>query len=184
VTGTTSGPWLKTNAYVHFGNSGGPVLSGDAIVGVAVAKGVDQSGKFITGLFIPVSVIIKGLEYANDSSFGYVPRIRKSGAVSSVVPLPKPSDPFNPQKSGNATNEQCVHNLGFGGEATGHGGCRCRTSYHKDAAGKACLPGAEVVRTTRHARRTVKDPAASKRQRQVVKKAAKSVKIYVKKRGI
>ena len=184
VTGTTSGPWLKTDAYVHFGNSGGPVLSGDAIIGVAVAKGVDQQGNFITGLFIPVSVIIKGLEYANDSSFGYVPRIRKSGPANSVVPSAKPIDPFNPQKSGNASNALCVRSLGSGGEATGNGGCRCRASYHKDAEGNSCLPGAEGAKKMHTARTPVKDPAASKRQKQRVKEAAKHVKIYVKKRGI
>ncbi len=141
VTGTTSGPWLKTDAYVHFGNSGGPVVSGDAIIGVAVAKGVDQQGNFITGLFIPVSVIIKGLEYANDSSFGYVPRIRKSGAITNVISPAKPADPFNPQRPGSiASNAQCKQSLGQGAESTGFAGCRCIASYHKE--GSECLPGA------------------------------------------
>ncbi len=141
VTGITSGPWLKTDAYVHFGNSGGPVLSGDAIVGVAVAKGVDQSGKFITGLFIPVSIIIKGLEYANDSSFGYVPRVRKSGAASGTAPIVVPFDSFNPQRLGTvASNAQCKQSLGQGAESTGYAGCRCIASYHREE--KECLPGA------------------------------------------
>lgn len=183
VTGALESTWLKTDAYVHFGNSGGPVVHGDLVVGVAVAKAVDSAGNFVTGLFVPVSVIIKGLEYANDSTFGYTPQIQQSNAAYSSSSS-GPYDPFNPQRSGNASNAQCVRSLGFGGEATGNGGCRCRSSYHKDAAGKKCLPGAETAKNTRTSRPPVKDPAASKRQRLRVRQAAKNVKIDVKKRGL
>lgn len=180
----SSGPWLETNAFIHFGNSGGPVVHNDRVVGVAVAKGVDRDGNFVTGLFVPVSVVRKGLEYANDSSFGYTPQILQD------VPAYRPSqnastDPFNPQRPGRrASNLECVRSLGNGGEATGAGGCRCRASYHKDPAGKACLPGAEVGKNPRTFRTPVKDPALSKRQRLRVRESAKKVKMYVKKRGI
>ena len=183
VTGAMESTWLKTDAYIHFGNSGGPVVHDDLVVGVAVAKAVDREGNFVTGLFVPVSVIIKGLEYANDSTFGYTPQIQQSSAAYSSSSA-KPYDPFNPQRSGKASNAQCVRSLGAGGESTGAGGCRCRASYHKDLTGKKCLPGAEVGKNPRTFRTPVKDPAASKRQRLRVKEAGKSVKIYVKKRGI
>jgi S1-C subfamily serine protease len=42
VDGT--GSWLRTSAFVDFGNSGGPVLKNDLVVGVVVAKSVDSSG--------------------------------------------------------------------------------------------------------------------------------------------
>ncbi|OGJ65952.1 hypothetical protein A3G69_02110 [Candidatus Peribacteria bacterium RIFCSPLOWO2_12_FULL_53_10] len=183
VTGALESKWLKTDAYIHFGNSGGPVVHNNLVVGVAVAKAVDREGNYVTGLFVPVSVIIKGLEYANDSTFGYTPQIEQGNSAYSSSSM-RSYDPFHPQRSGNASNAQCVESLGQGGEATGSGGCRCRKSYHKDAAGKACLPGAEVKKKASTSRTPVKDPAASKRQRQRVKESGKNVKIYIKKRGI
>jgi hypothetical protein len=83
VTGTTSDGWLKTNAFLDVGNSGGPVVNDADIVGVAVAKGVDAEGRYVTGYFIPSSVILKGLLALEDSNFGYVPRPITSSSRSS-----------------------------------------------------------------------------------------------------
>lgn len=74
VTGDTPEGWLRTDAHMDVGNSGGPVISDAAVVGVAVAKGVDSEGAYVTGYFIPSSVILNGLLYANDPRFGYTPR--------------------------------------------------------------------------------------------------------------
>lgn len=184
VTGQSDGPWFKTNAFIHFGNSGGPVVHNDRVVGVAVAKAVDREGNYITGLFVPVSVVRKGLAYANNSTFGYTPQDDQEHPAYTNITF-TPVDPFNPQRSGHkASNIACVESLGSGGEATGAGGCRCRASYHKDPTGKMCLPGAEARKNPQTFRTPVKDPAASKRQRLRVREAAKSVKIYVKKRGM
>jgi hypothetical protein len=53
-----------------------------AVLGVAVAKSVDVDGRYVAGYFIPSSVILKGLLYANDSNFGYTQRSRASSARS------------------------------------------------------------------------------------------------------
>ena len=162
VTGASSGPWLKTDAYIHFGNSGGPVVVHDAVVGVAVAKGVDSDGNFVTGLFVPVSVVIRGLEYANDSTFGYTPRVRQSASAS--VSSGRPEDPFSPQRPGTiATNSACVQSLGNGAEATGFGGCRCKASYHRSDDGQECLPGAASSSVS--SKRTVHSFSSSARSR-------------------
>lgn len=71
VMSTTIPGWLRTDARLDFGNSGGPVVNGSAVLGVAVAKGIDEHGDFVAGYFIPSSVILRGLIYANDSRFGY-----------------------------------------------------------------------------------------------------------------
>lgn len=89
VIGNTSEGWRRTDAFLDLGNSGGPVVNDTDVVGVAVAKGVDAEGKFVTGYFIQSSVILDGLLYANDPRFGYTPqssfssRSRSSSSVSS-----------------------------------------------------------------------------------------------------
>lgn len=80
VTATTTEGWFETNAVLDVGNSGGPVVSGSAVVGVAVAIRIDAEGKFLNGFFIPSSVIESGLLYANDSRFGYTPQSRASSS--------------------------------------------------------------------------------------------------------
>lgn len=81
VTGYTDNDWLRTSAHLDFGNSGGPVVTGNKVLGVAVAKGIDEAGNFVEGYFIPSSVIVNGLLYANDSQLGYTP---------GYVPKPSP----------------------------------------------------------------------------------------------
>ncbi len=78
VTGESEFGWMRTSALLDFGNSGGPVANESGVIGVAVAKGVDADGKFVTGYFIPSSMIEKGLLYANDSRFGYTAQTSKS----------------------------------------------------------------------------------------------------------
>ncbi len=83
-----SGPevdWMRTDAYLDVGNSGGPVVSETDVVGVAVAKGTDDEGNYLTGFFIPSSVILDGLLYANNSDFGYIPRSRSSSSRRSLA---------------------------------------------------------------------------------------------------
>jgi len=72
--------WVLTDAPMDIGNSGGPVVSNGDVVGVAVAKGVDEDGNYVTSYYIPGSVILNGLLYANDSRFGYTPRSRSSSS--------------------------------------------------------------------------------------------------------
>ncbi len=78
VTGMSRFEWMKTSAPLDFGNSGGPVVNDTGVIGVAVAKGVDEHGEYVTGYFIQSSVIERGLLYANDSRFGYTPQTSKS----------------------------------------------------------------------------------------------------------
>ena len=149
VTGGTDGAWLQTDAFLDFGNSGGPVVQGDRVVGVAVAKSVDQDGKYLSGLFVPVSVILHGLEYANTSTFGYTPQTQQKNPI---YPSPESemnrrrreaADPFDPAPAAGeiASNSDCRSSLGDGGEATGFSGCRCKQNYHPDDAKTTCLPG-------------------------------------------
>ena len=149
VTGYTFDNWLKTDAFMHKGNSGGPVLKDGEVVGVAVAKGVDSKGNFIAGYFVPNSVIIKGLLYANNSTFGYTAQDLQK-FVQNAEPASDPhaekreaNDPFDPVPTGDiASNLDCSKSLGEGGKATGYGGCECKPSYHPDEARTTCLPGA------------------------------------------
>lgn len=88
VLGTSRSGWILTDAFMDFGNSGGPVVDGENVVGVAVAKKIDEDGNFVEAYFIPSSVILDGLLYANDSRFGYTPRplavtVRSSSSSSS-----------------------------------------------------------------------------------------------------
>ena len=85
VTGVTDDGWFITDAQMDVGNSGGPVVNGTDVVGVAVAKGIDDEGNYLEGYFIPSSVIERGLLYANDSNFGYTPQIRSSSSRSSSL---------------------------------------------------------------------------------------------------
>ena len=145
VTGRTSDGWLTTDAYLHFGNSGGPVISRGKVVGVAVAKTTDASGKFVTGYFVPSSVILKGLLYANTSTFGYTPQDQQNNpAYPKSLPYGEEGNPFDPPRQNpNASAGECRQSLGEGGEDTGYGGCRCKDVYHKNPAGNACVPGPE-----------------------------------------
>ncbi len=143
VTGTTPDGWLTTDAYLHFGNSGGPVISNGKVAGVAVAKSTDASGKYITGYFVPTTVVLRGLLYANDSTFGYTPQERqKNSSGTPAFPYGVADDPFNPLRlTKDATNGDCIQSLSDGGEATGFGGCRCKPSYHQNASRTACIVG-------------------------------------------
>jgi len=97
VTGASELGWLKTSALLDFGNSGGPVANASGVIGVAVAKGVDEHDNFVTGYFVPSSIIEKGLLYANDSRFGYTPQTSKSSlSRSSPSPLPSSSSSSSP----------------------------------------------------------------------------------------
>lgn len=142
------GPWLLTDALIHSGNSGGPVVQDGKVVGIAVASHQDSSGIAIDGVFIPVSIIVSGLENANNSTFGYTPQQDQKNFVyvepEPEFPYGEAGDPFNPlRKMTIATNSTCDESLGHGGEATGTGGCRCKATYHQNAAKTACVPGAE-----------------------------------------
>jgi hypothetical protein len=129
VTGAGDGPWMTTDAFLDFGNSGGPVVKGDRVVGVAVAKTTAADGSYVQGHFVPVSEILRGLENANDPSFGYVPQgLQRNPAYQA----PGPGE-------GPATNEHCALVLGQGGQAADDGGCRCGSGYRKDPTGTACL---------------------------------------------
>ena len=85
VLGKETDGWMFTDAYMDFGNSGGPVVDGVNVLGVAVAKSTDDQGNFVAGYFIPSSVILDGLLYANDSRFGYTPRSLASSSRRSSL---------------------------------------------------------------------------------------------------
>lgn len=93
VTGTTTDGWLSTDAHLDKGNSGGPFVDLESkVVGVAVAKEIDSQGQYVTGFFIPSTVIYNGLVYANDSTFGYLnhedaPSSRRSVSSASASSL-------------------------------------------------------------------------------------------------
>lgn len=128
VTGKDAdGPWMTTDAYLDYGNSGGPVVKDDRVVGVAVAKEVTSGGTYLAGLFVPVSQILAGLENANDPSFGYTPQFLQNN--------PAYTQTFN----GPATDDDCRVMLGDGGMAADSGGCKCGNGYKKDATGTMCV---------------------------------------------
>ena len=83
VIGRSTDGWFLTDAHLDIGSSGGPVVIGSEVAGVAVAKGVDDQGEYLAGYFIPSSVILSGLLYANDPHFGYTPSSRSSSSRSS-----------------------------------------------------------------------------------------------------
>ncbi len=85
VLPTTIEGWMRTDARLDSGNSGGPVVNGSAVIGVAVAKGVDENGDFVAGYFIPASVALNGLLYANDSRFAYTPQSSVSSSRGSSL---------------------------------------------------------------------------------------------------
>lgn len=141
VTGTTDDGWFTTDAFLHFGNSGGPVVTGGKVLGVAVAKSTDAEGNYVTGYFVPVSVILNGLLYGNSSTFGYTPQDRqKNLAYAEQFPFGRERDPFDPpRRSRVASDEECRQSIGEGGEATGDGGCRCKANYRQDSTGMRCV---------------------------------------------
>lgn len=131
VSGTVTGIdglWMTTDAPVDFGNSGGPVMVGDRVAGVIVAKSVTAEGEYIEGLFVPVSQILRGLENANDSSFGYRPQSIQQNPVYQLATL-----------SGPATDADCTLILGEGGQAADDGSCRCARGYKRDSTGTMCI---------------------------------------------
>jgi len=152
---TYDGFWLRTDAKIHGGNSGGPVLQNGMVVGVAVASHKNEWGYAVDGYFVPVTEILRGLESANKSSFAYTPQIRqKNDAYIEKPEVPTPpqwvyGDPFNPKPAIGtvATKGDCVQSLGEGGEETGYvlpnqgNGCRCKPSYHPNEEQTTCLPG-------------------------------------------
>jgi hypothetical protein len=166
VTGKSDGPWLKTDAFLDFGNSGGPVLKGDEVVGVAVAKRIDENGDFVDGLFVPVSEVMRGLEHANDPSFGYTPqRMQNNPAYARPVP------------GRNATDAECKASMGNGAARADSGGCRCLAGYRKNPAGTKCVTTqtsstssassslSSGLRATRSARSSSSSSVSSRRQR-------------------
>ncbi len=131
--GTVTGPheetgWIQTSAFVDFGNSGGPVVKDDRIVGVVVAKAVDDTGVFVSGLFIPASQIVRGLEYANNSTFGYTPQSQQNNAAYQT-----------PQRTGPMTDADCSLLMGEGGRAADNGDCKCIAGFQRDASGLMCV---------------------------------------------
>lgn len=82
VLGKTDGPWIATSAKMEHGISGGPVVAESGkVVGTAVAKALDRAGNYLTGLFVPVSLIRSGLQYGNDSFFGYTDQDKQDNTV-------------------------------------------------------------------------------------------------------
>ena len=146
ITGETDQGWLSTDAYIHFGNSGGPVVENDRVVGVAVAKGETKDGQYVEGYFVPTSVIVNGLLYANTSTFGYTMQDlqKNNGYNAEPENFGTEGDPFDPIRTTQfATNSLCKLRLGEGAESTGYGGCQCIASYHVSNDKKSCEPGAD-----------------------------------------
>ncbi len=112
VNGKTSDGWLRTDAQLDVGNSGGPVVHEDDVVGVAVAKGVDSHGGYVTSYFIPASVIYKGLIYANDSQLGYTPR--------GSAPTPRSSSSSSSLSSRSSTSSSSVSSSRVSSQSSSH----------------------------------------------------------------
>ncbi len=97
--------WIRTNAKVYAGNSGGPVVMEGSVVGIVVAARMTEEGETVDSVFIPVSQIVRGLEYANDSAFGYTPRPRKHlPEPAPVVTVPLPVQPPAPPASSSSSS--------------------------------------------------------------------------------
>jgi len=146
VTGEITNSWLRTDAYIHFGNSGGPVVQDGYVVGVAVAKSLNSDGTYAAGYFVPTSIIIEGLLNANNSTFGYTAQNLQNNNSYKLEPetFGTEGDPFDPvRKTEKAYNGDCSRSLGEGGTATGYSGCECKPSYHVGDNGDTCEPGAE-----------------------------------------
>jgi hypothetical protein len=129
MTGTdTKSGWMTTDAFVDFGNSGGPVVKDDLVQGVVVAKDIDMNGNFLYGLFIPASQVLRGLLYANDSKFGYIPQAQQNNPSYQT-----------PIKTGPMSDADCSLLLGEGGRAADNGDCKCILGYKRDASGLMCV---------------------------------------------
>jgi hypothetical protein len=172
------GMWFKTDAQIHGGNSGGPVIEeGGRVVGVAVASHKDENGYAIDGYFVPVSEILRGLTQANDSSFAYTPQIRQRNIAYEENTEPaKPvvqertyEDLFNPVPAVGtvASKSDCIQSLGEGAEQTGYmhadqgDGCRCKPSYHPNEGKTMCLPGSPALAEERRLARELKKKKGS-----------------------
>lgn len=129
VTGPDEGtPWIQTTAFVDFGNSGGPVVKDNTVVGVVVAKATDNNLNFVYGLFIPASQIVRGLEYANSATFGYTPQSEQSNPAYA-----------QPERTGPMTDADCSLLLGEGGRAADNGDCKCIVGFQRSANGLMCV---------------------------------------------
>lgn len=173
------GPWIKTDAPIDSGNSGGPVVKDGLVVGIAVAATTGMDGYAVNGYFIPVSEIRRGLEYANTSTFGYTAQKMQKNTVYERYEYeryekenaePIKHDPFNPvPAAGNeVSHADCRASLGAGGEATGYSpqqgnSCRCKASYHANASKTTCLPGSEeyIAMVNDHNQRKKKHSSSS-----------------------
>ncbi|MBU0767308.1 S-layer homology domain-containing protein [Patescibacteria group bacterium] len=143
--------WLVTDAIITAGSSGGPVVQDGKVVGIAVAAHIDKTGKSLDGIFIPVSVIRKGLESSGTASFGYTPQDMQNNTIYKQEEeriRREQATPLNPIPSDgkNVSRADCLMSLGEGAEATSYtkqqgDACRCKSSYHINSTGTECLPG-------------------------------------------
>lgn len=144
TTGSVTGPdedsnWIKTSAFVDFGNSGGPVVKDDKVVGVVVAKSVDSDNNFVNGLFIPASQIVRGLTYANNSTFGYTPQAEQNNPAYQNM---------THTQTGPMSDADCSLLLGEGGRAADNGMCKCMPGFKRDYTGSACVRTTAVSSST------------------------------------
>lgn len=155
--GTVTGPdkdtpWIQTTAFVDFGNSGGPVVKDDKVVGVVVAKSVDANGNFVSGLFIPASQIVRGLEYANSATFGYIPQSEQSNPAYA-----------QPERTSPMTDADCSLLLGEGGRAADNGDCKCIAGFQRSANGLMCVRTGSTSSASSLSSSSVKSSSASSR---------------------